>query len=105
MPIDALPGASNTVTYEHNLSETNPPSLRVFSSSKSSPDGRRLSSSSSQVGLWQKFKSNVRRPSTGDGLAEDEKASPRKKMSNVFGDARKHVMTKTSNQAAQAVGQ
>jgi hypothetical protein len=81
---------------------TNPSSPRVFPSvSKSSLDGRRLSSSSSQVGLWQKFKSNVRRPSTRDGFDEDEKASPRKRMSSLLGG--KYVMTKTSN-AAQAVG-
>jgi hypothetical protein len=100
IPMDPLRGN----TFTHNLPDANPSS---YPASKSSADGHRLSSSSSQVGLWQKFKSNVRRPSTrdGPGLDEDEKASARKRMTSLFGDAGKHVMTKTSNHTAQAVGQ
>jgi serine/threonine-protein kinase OSR1/STK39 len=64
-PIDVLP--MNKPPHERELSAAGP-SLRVFPpTSTSSPNLRPLSSSASQVGLWQKFKSNVRRPSTRDG--------------------------------------
>lgn len=63
IPVAPLP--QNALTHKRNLSDVNLPSLRVFTStSKSSLDGHGLSSSS-QVGLWQRFKSNVRRR---DGL-------------------------------------
>lgn len=103
MPADAH--SRNTPVHDIKTSNSSPPSLRAFRSiPRSSADGRRLSSSSSQVGLWQKFKSNVRRPSARDWLDEDEKTSPRKGLNSMFGDAGKHMMNMTSNHAAQAVG-
>ena len=55
-------------TNDHRPSETNPQSFRMFPTSKPSSDQRRLSSSSSQVGLWKKFKTNVRGSPTRDSL-------------------------------------
>jgi len=106
MRMDAF--LNNNDTHEHHLSDSAPPSLPVFPrTSKSSPlDGKFPAPSPTQTGLWKKIKGNVRRPSTRDGSESDDKvASPRKKMSSLFGDAGKHAIIKTSSHAAQAVGQ
>jgi serine/threonine-protein kinase OSR1/STK39 len=93
-PIDIPP--MGTLPHECDLSATNS-SIRVFPSTSisSSPGRRPLSSSANQAGLWQKFKSNVRRPSTRDGPSTDDKSSTRRGMSSVFGDASKQVTATT----------